>query len=542
MTTLASSPSIMEFERLGYLGPIPLLTRAECRSLMRYLVDTPRPAAGWDKGAAATDWVLYRIAADPRLLDIVKAILGEDVVLWGCSIVRKHSGEVHPWHVDIETSLPTGRYASVWIGLENTRRNGAIELIAGSHAVEKTVQQVQAERGYRRGESSVDEVLGWARALNPEASLARPELDDGEALLFDGRIWHGSRNARSTGTRTALLLQYAFAESPVRMHNEAKLEWPFEPIAEPKPPTIVLHGIGSGETNRLVPPPMPKSPKGKPVLSTSIVPLNLPLEEQPGGGWKPYQLFGGPTRVVDHMNCHVSVLSSGCCPHPPHVHDEEELLIVLDGEAELIIADRPSAAGARIERVSPGSFAYYPAHQHHTIRNPGPGPVTYMMFKWHVNGAKAVPEPIGTGLFRYSEPMPEGASGWIVQPVTEGATSWLGKLHAHASWVSQGAGYDAHVDAYDVAIVTLSGRIETLGQEVLPNSVIYYAAGEKHGLRNVGDEPAHYLVFEFHSSAIDLSRRLPRKLASVTKQALKRGALTVGVDLGQLRARMRAKA
>jgi mannose-6-phosphate isomerase-like protein (cupin superfamily) len=534
--------AIQEFERRGFVGPIPLLTRAECRSLVQYLAGRGRPAAdGWGKGAAVTDWVLYRIAADPRLLDIVKAVLGEDVVLWGCSVVRKHAGEVHPWHVDIETSLPSGHYATVWIGLENSRRNGALELIAGSHAAGKTIQQIQSERGYRRGESPLEEVLGWARELNAEASLARPELDDGDALLFDGRIWHGSRNARRTGTRTALLLQFASSDSPVRMHDEAQLDWPFKQIAEPKPPTIVLHGVGSGETNRLVPPPMPKTPKGRPMLSTCVTLLNLPLEEQPGGGWRPYQLFGGSTRILDHMNCHASVLSAGCCPHPPHVHDEEELLVILDGEAELIIADRPFQDGARVERVGPGTFAYYPAHQHHTIRNPGPAPLTYMMFKWHVDAAKAPPEPIGTGIFHYAEPMPEGAAGWITQPVMEGSTSWLGKLHSHASWLLPGAGYEAHVDAYDVAILTLSGRIETLGQEVLPNSVVYYAAGEKHGLRNVGHEPAHYLVFEFHSSAIDLTRRLPRKLAWVTKQAIKRAALAVGVDLGQLRERMRGR-
>ena len=30
-----------------------------------------------------------------------------------------------------------------------------------------------------------------------------------------------------------------------------------------------------------------------------------------------------------------------------------------------------------------------------------------------------------------------------------------------------------------------------------PNGVIFYAAGEMHGMRNVGEAQARYLVFEF---------------------------------------------
>jgi hypothetical protein len=60
-----------------------------------------------------------------------------------------------------------------------------------------------------------------------------------------------------------------------------------------------------------------------------------------------------------------------------------------------------------------------------------------------------------------------------------------------------GAGYEPHVDAYDVGIVVLDGTIETLGERVEPHGVVYYAGGEPHGMHNPGDVPAVYLVFEF---------------------------------------------
>jgi quercetin dioxygenase-like cupin family protein len=536
MTGTPTAGILRQFNEAGFLGPVRLLTRRECRSLMSYLDSRDRPtAAEWPKGAAVTDWLLYRLAANPRLLELVKLILGEDVVLWGCSIVRRGPKEVHPWHVDIETSAPDGRCISVWIGLENTKRNGALELIAGSHAVDKVVQQIQWERGYRRGEPTTEAVLGWARERNGAAALAKPQVDDGDALLFDGRLWHGSRNLRRSGTRTALLLQFASADTPISMHDETALEWPFPPAL--KPPVIVLHGgVTDEDTNRLVRPP--SRAEGSAMLSTCVIPLDLPLEEQPGGGWKSYQLFGGATPVVDHMNCHASVLSAGESPHQPHGHREEELLIVLDGEAELLTADRPSADGARVERAGPGAIAYYPAFQNHGIRNPGPGPVTYVMFKWRVNGAKAPSDQILANLFRCPDARSNEVDGWVTQRVMEGPTGWLGQLHCHVSDLAPGAGYEPHVDAYDVAIVTLSGEIETLGREVVPHGVIYYAAGEKHGMRNIGDKPARYLVFEFHPSAIDVGQRLKRKFPFAAKQMLKRAALAMGVDLRQLRERL----
>ena len=101
----------------------------------------------------------------------------------------------------------------------------------------------------------------------------------------------------------------------------------------------------------------------------------------------------------------------------------------------------------------------------------------------------------------FSDPFPGGA---IVKPnaAAVGPTTFLGKLHAHVTTLQPGAGYEPHVDAYDVAILTLSGTVETLGDRVGPDTVIYYAAGEAHGMRNVGSGVARYLVFEFHAPGL----------------------------------------
>jgi hypothetical protein len=101
----------------------------------------------------------------------------------------------------------------------------------------------------------------------------------------------------------------------------------------------------------------------------------------------------------------------------------------------------------------------------------------------------------------------------------EGSTQYLRKLHSHVTVLEPGGGYEPHVDAYDVAIVVLEGALETIGGHAAPHDVIFYRAGEAHGMRNVGDGAARYVVFELHghtslaSGAPSVPRALLEKLS-----------------------------
>ncbi len=97
-------------QRSGVLGPIPFLTPAECAALDRHLIDPdlPPPLES-SKGRAITDRAVYDIATRPQLLDLLRPLLGDDIVLWGASVVHRPPGNTHPWHTDIETAAPDAR-------------------------------------------------------------------------------------------------------------------------------------------------------------------------------------------------------------------------------------------------------------------------------------------------------------------------------------------------------------------------------------------------------------------------------------------------
>ena len=528
-TATASEPTpAATFAAEGYLGPLRLFSAAECRAISAYLRSDAHPApAEWDKGRAVHERMFYDLATRPAILSLVKGILGDDVALWGASAVSKAPGHPHPWHSDIESSRPDGRFVTVWIGVENTSRESALQVISRSHHLGRTVQEARFERGVKRNLATPQLMLDAAREHQPAAALVQPAMTDGEAILFDGRLWHGSNNTRRHGTRTAVLLQYVAADCPVRIPDLSQLDWPFRLRETPRPPAILVAGSDRGGVNRLVPAPPPGS-RGVPMVVTAIHPFVLPLDDF-AKEWEMFRAFRGPTRSLGDMSCHASMLAGGHSPHPPHSHVEEELLIPLHGEVELVLPESPADAAPRVERIGPGSFAYYPAWQHHTIRNPGTSPVAYLMFKWHATPSES-PAPLPTGLHHFgAAAAPAGAPAFWTHRLVDGPTAWLGRLHSHLTVLQPGGGYAAHVDAYDVAIVMLSGRVETLGQEVGPLSVIYYAAGEPHGMRNIGPEPARYLVFEFHAAGSEpmpapdaLHRRVLRKAKRVVKAIVRR--------------------
>lgn len=158
-------------------------------------------------------------------------------------------------------------------------------------------------------------------------------------------------------------------------------------------------------------------------------------------------------------------------------------------------------AHLNIETLSAGSFVYYPAYQHHTIRNVSERPVTYLMFKWYC-APPEVKSILDTSIARPGR-RPDISQPFSFEVLFEGQTSYLSRLQAHVSFLEPGAGYSAHQDPYDVALVLLDGTVEVDGRTLASPGMSFYPAGQLHGIKNIGKEPARYLIFEFESDERD---------------------------------------
>jgi mannose-6-phosphate isomerase-like protein (cupin superfamily) len=74
------------------------------------------------------------------------------------------------------------------------------------------------------------------------------------------------------------------------------------------------------------------------------------------------------------------IVDPGKSPHPPHVHDDEEVLIVESGQGEII-------CDGKTTKVGPGSMMYSTPNVAHGLKNTGQEPLTFYFVKWTPRGS-----------------------------------------------------------------------------------------------------------------------------------------------------------
>ena len=155
------------------------------------------------------DSAFLDLAADPDILDLVEAVIGQDIVLWGCHLFCKPAGDglEVPWHQD-------GHYwpirplatCTVWVALESSdQENGCLRVIPGSHRPAALKEHLREEGG------------ALTQRLGPdafeEAEAVDVELEPGQMSLHDVYMIHGSNRNTSARRRAGLAIRYMPASS-----------------------------------------------------------------------------------------------------------------------------------------------------------------------------------------------------------------------------------------------------------------------------------------------------------------------------------------
>jgi len=217
-----SQQQLEQFNREGYLKPFRVFDEEEIIGHRAYFDDLLARvlAEGGSSYSISTAHLkygtVYDILTHPRIVALVQAILGDNVVAWGSHYFCKLPGDAKPvhWHQDASYWPLTPAHAvTVWLAIDDAdRENGCMRFLPGSHHY--------GHLTYRLTEESENAVLN--QAVEEVEQFGDPvdvELGAGEVSLHTDLLLHGSEPNRSPRRRCGLTLRYCAAE--VR----ASLDW-----------------------------------------------------------------------------------------------------------------------------------------------------------------------------------------------------------------------------------------------------------------------------------------------------------------------------
>jgi non-haem Fe2+, alpha-ketoglutarate-dependent halogenase len=206
---------IDQFNRDGFLKGLRIFSPQEAEHNRRYFdaLLAGVLAAGSDSYSISSAHLKYGYVYDllthPRLVAIVKDLLGEHVVAWGSHFFCKmpHDGKSVAWHQDASYwPLTPSKTATVWLAIDDADcANACMRFLAGSHHF--------GHLTYRPSDPAEHNVLN--QTIENVERFGQPvdvELKAGEISIHCDLLLHGSQANDSDRRRCGLTLRYCAAD------------------------------------------------------------------------------------------------------------------------------------------------------------------------------------------------------------------------------------------------------------------------------------------------------------------------------------------
>jgi ectoine hydroxylase-related dioxygenase (phytanoyl-CoA dioxygenase family) len=206
---------VESFNREGYLKGIRIFNDEEIGGIREYFDDllARTLAAGGDSYSISTAHLkhgrVYDILTQPRIVDRVADLVGENVIAWGSHFFCKMPGDGKrvSWHQDSSYwPLTPSKAVTVWLAIDDADvENACMRYVPGSHLL-----------GHLTDTLSEDDEANVLNQTVPNAEqLGTPvdvELRAGEASIHSDLLLHGSEANRSNRRRCGLTLRYCPAD------------------------------------------------------------------------------------------------------------------------------------------------------------------------------------------------------------------------------------------------------------------------------------------------------------------------------------------
>ena len=216
-----SRQQIRQFNDTGYISPLDVFS-AEEADVQRDFFDgiLAVTAARGQNSYSINGWhrtcrSIHDLVTEPRILDYLQDLLGEDLICWGTHYFCKMPGEGKrvSWHQDASYwPLTPAKTVTVWLAIDDAdEENSAMQVIPGSHLNGQVDYEKSADEEHNVLNQTVRDPLEYGETPVTLAMAA------GQISLHTDLLLHGSEPNRSTRRRCGLTMR--FVPSDVRAHK-----------------------------------------------------------------------------------------------------------------------------------------------------------------------------------------------------------------------------------------------------------------------------------------------------------------------------------
>ena len=130
-------------------------------------------------------------------------------------------------------------------------------------------------------------------------------------------------------------------------------------------------------------------------LRSTVFPLDSSRSRRVGPTNTQRSIVDTVTATLSKLELHDTTVPEGAWSHAPHRHAHEEVIVVRSGVLEVL-------QGTVTRIAQPGSVVFMASNELHGLRNPGPGPATYLVVRMDphdlpadapTSGASTPPKP-----------------------------------------------------------------------------------------------------------------------------------------------------
>lgn len=211
MTKRLTAAQISQYQRLGYVAPIRIMSPGQAGALRERLEAFERSQGGPLKGSLRHKthllfpW-LNDLVRREGILDAIEDLYGRDLLCWTTNFFIKEAGDPGfiSWHQDSTYwGLSRPDVVTAWVALTHSNEaNGAMRVIPGTHLLDQIPHKdtFAANNLLTRGQEIAVEV--------DERQAVSIDLQPGEMSLHHVRIIHGSPANETAQRRIGFAIRY----------------------------------------------------------------------------------------------------------------------------------------------------------------------------------------------------------------------------------------------------------------------------------------------------------------------------------------------